>query len=94
MPQTLMGFPLILNQRQPVLGTAGDLMFVDLKKYLIKDGAAMAIGVNPYLYYLNNQTVIRIFWNVDGQPFLKGPILSEDGSTQLSPFIRLDVVAS
>ena len=84
-----MGYPVVYSQRSPALGTTGDLMFCDLSKYLIKDGAPLAIGINPYLYYLNNQSVIRAFWNVDGQPWLKGPILSEDGVTLLSPFIVL-----
>lgn len=93
-PSTLLGYPLLLNQRQPALGTKGDLMFVDLPKYLIKDGSALAIEASPHVYFTNNKTVIKAYWNVDGMPWLTDSILSEDGVTRLSPFMVLDVVAT
>lgn len=93
-PQTLAGYPIILNQRLPAAGTKGDLILIDPKKYLIKDGSAMAIEASPHVYFTNNKTVIKAFWNVDGMPWLTGPVLSEDGVTYLSPFIVLDVVAT
>ena len=93
-PQTLLGYPLILNQRLPAAGTKGDLILIDPKKYLIKDGSAMAIEASPHVYFTNNKTVIKAFWNVDGMPWLTSPVLTEDGVTTLSPFTVLDVVAT
>jgi len=89
-PPTLMGFPWLRNERQPVLGTAGDLMLVNLSFYVIKDGAAMVIDVSQHVKFLSNQSVIRAVWNVDGQPTLSSPLLLEDGATTQSPFVVLN----
>ncbi len=88
-PGDLLGYPFLRNERQPVLGTAGDLMLVNLVFYVIKDGAAMTIDVSPHVHFLKNQSVIRAVWNVDGQPTMNGPLLLEDGATQQSPFVVL-----
>lgn len=88
-PGTLLGYPFLRNERQPVLGTAGDLMLVNLSHYVIKDGAALTIDVSQHIRFLSNQSVIRAVWNVDGQPTLNTPLLLEDGATQQSPFVVL-----
>jgi HK97 family phage major capsid protein len=88
-PGTIMGFPFLINQRSPVLGAVGDLMLADLSYYLIKDGSGPYIDMSPHVRFLQNQTAIKAFWNVDGQPWLTGPMTLEDGVTQTSPFVAL-----
>lgn len=88
-PSTLLGFPLLLNDQAPVLGTEGDLSLVDLKYYAIKDGSPLAIFMDPYSQKANGLTRIYAFWNVDGQPMLNTPLLQRDGSSQVSPFVAL-----
>jgi len=88
-PQTLLGFPLVLNERSPVLGAQGDLMLVDLSYYLIKDGSPLTIAMSEHPRFTRNQTIIKAWWNVDGQPWLTTPLLLEDGVTQVSPFVVL-----
>jgi len=88
-PGTLMGFPCILNARSPVLGAQGDLALVDLDYYLIKDGSGISIGMSDGYYFKNNKTIIKAWWNVDGQPWLTTPLLLEDGATTVSPFVVL-----
>ena len=88
-PQTLLGFPLVLNERSPVLGAQGDLMLVDLNYYLIKDGSPLTIAMSEHPRFTRNQTIIKAWWNVDGQPWLTTPLLLEDGVTQVSPFVVL-----
>jgi len=88
-PGTLMGFPLVLNARSPVLGAQGDLILVDLDYYLIKDGSGIAIDMSDGYYFKNNKTIIKAWWNVDGQPWLTTPLLLEDGATTVSPFVVL-----
>jgi len=89
-PPTLVGIPFLENQRQPVLGTAGDLMLLNLQHYLIKDGFGLVIEASPHVYWKSNKTVIRAVWNVDGQPSLTSPLLLEDGVTEQSPFVVLN----
>lgn len=90
-PGTLMGLPLIWNDRSPALGSVGDLMLVDLSYYLIKDGSGPFVATSEHVHFLTNRTVIKIFWNVDGQPWLTGPIpLEGSAANTVSPFIVLN----
>lgn len=93
-PGNLLGLPMLLNGRSPVLGTEGDLVLADLKYYLIKDGFGLAVGASEHVYYLTNQTVIKAFKRVDGAPWLTAPLTLEDGTTEVSPFVVLTDEAS
>lgn len=91
-PGTLLGVPCLVTGRSPVLGNRGDLMLCDLKYYLIKDGSGVFVdALSSGEYFDHNKTVIKITWNVDGNPWPRGPFLLEDGVTQVSPFVVLDV---
>jgi len=90
-PSTLFGYPLLFNDRSPALGTAGDLIFADLSYYLIKDGSGPFVAVSPHVYFTSNRSVIKIFWNVDGQPWLSAPIpLEGSAANTVSPFVVLN----
>ena len=88
-PGTLLGFPLLLNDQSPVLGAQGDLVLVDLNYYLIKDGSGITIDMSDGYYFKSNKTIIKAFWNVDGQPWLTTPLTQRDGVSQVSPFVVL-----
>jgi len=90
LPPTLLGYPVQIVPRMPSRGNKGDLVLVDLSYYLIKDGSGPFVAASEHVHFKNNKTVIKAFWNVDGQPWLKGPIKQENGDTQ-SPFVLLDV---
>ena len=91
MPLTMLGYPIVINERQPVLGAVGDLMFVNLRYYLIKEGVGISIrddgGIGDFAH---NITRVKAFRSVDGQPWLAGPLTLEDGVTQVSPFVVLN----
>jgi len=90
-PGTLMGIPLVFNDRSPALGSTGDLILADLSYYLIKDGSGPFVAASPHVYFTSNKTVVKIFWNVDGQPWLTGPIpLEGSAANTVSPFIVLN----
>lgn len=89
LPPTLMGIDVVFVPRVPALGTAGDLSLVDLNYYLIKDGSGIFVEASQHVYFTSNKTVIKAFWNVDGQPWLREPIVDEDAQTY-SPFVVLD----
>ncbi|OHE63857.1 MAG: hypothetical protein A2001_01460 [Treponema sp. GWC1_61_84] len=88
-PGTLLGFPLLINDQSPALGTEGDLVLVDLDYYLIKDGSGISVQASEHPLFTSNRTIIKAFWNVDGQPWLTTPLLQRDGVTQVSPFVVL-----
>jgi HK97 family phage major capsid protein len=91
-PGSLAGIPLIFNERSPALGTKGDLILADLSYYLIKDGSGPFVAASEHVFFRNNKTVIKCFWNVDGKPWLTAPIALEGSTTStVSPIIVLDV---
>jgi HK97 family phage major capsid protein len=91
-PDTILGYPVVWNNRLPGVGSKGDLSMVDLSYYLIKDGSGPFVAVSEHVKFQQNKTVIKIWWNVDGQPWLTEPFVEENGY-QVSPFVILDVPA-
>lgn len=89
-PGSLLGLPLLRNERNPVLGQAGDLMLCDFSSYLIKDGSGLAVAASEHVYFLKNTTVVKAYRFVDGSPWLNAPLTLEDGVTEASPFVILD----
>jgi HK97 family phage major capsid protein len=88
-PSTLFGIPIIFTGKTPVLGSKGDLMLVDLKYYMVKDGSGPYFASSPHVYFTTNKTVVKMFVLVDGAPWVKSTLLLEDGSTTVSPFVVL-----
>lgn len=88
-PATLDGIPIRFTGRTPVLGSEGDLMLVDLRYYLIRDGLAPMISFSKHVGFVNNQTYVKVVSSVDGQGWIKTALELEDGSTTVSPFAVL-----
>lgn len=89
---TLMGYPVRWNNRSPALGVKGDITLIDWSQYLIKDGSGPFVAASEHVLFTQNKTVIKIFWNVDGKPWLTAPIKEENG-WDVSPFVGLTVPA-
>lgn len=89
---TLLGYPVRWNNRAPGLGTKGDILLADWNYYLVKDGSGPFVATSEHVKFLSNKTVIKIFWNVDGAPWMQAPIKEENGY-EVSPFVGLDVPA-
>lgn len=91
MPPTLLGIPVLFHERSVALGTAGDLVLADLGYYLIKDGSGPFVAMSEHVYFTTNRSVLKIFWNVDGSPWLDAPIpLEGSAANTVSPFIVLN----
>lgn len=88
-PASLLGIPIRFTGKMPALGSEGDLCLCDFSYYLIKDGSGPYVAASEHVYFKQNKTVIKAFWNVDGQAWMKEPLTLEDGSTQVSPFVFL-----
>jgi len=86
---TLLGIPVRISEFVPTVGNTGDISLVDWGKYIIKDGSPMGITFDPYTQKLQGNVRIYAVWNVDGQPWVKSPLLQEDGSTTVSPIVKL-----
>lgn len=92
MPDMLMGRPILWHERSPQLGNMGDLVLADLSYYLIKDGSGPFVAASEHVKFRQNKTAFKIFWNVDGQPWLTAPF-KQEGGYEVSPFVALDVPA-
>lgn len=89
-PATLYGIPVMFNDRSPALGSEGDLILADLSYYMIKDGSGPFVDASPHVYFTSNKTVIKAFWNVDGNSWLSSPLpLEGSTSNTVSPFVVL-----
>jgi len=88
-PGSLIGLPVIVNERQPDLGDTADLAIVDFGYYYIKDGVGPMIASSEHVEFLKNKTVIKAFQTVDGQPAITEPLELENGE-DASPFVFLN----
>ncbi len=91
-PGTLAGRPAIMSDRNPQKGSLGDIWLGDMQQYLVKDGSGPFVAASEHVLFQQNKTMIKIFWNVDAQPWLTAPIQLENGYN-VSPFVALDIPA-
>jgi HK97 family phage major capsid protein len=88
-PQTLMGLPLIYNDRFPGLGTRGDLCLVDLSKYLIANGSGPSLMVSDQFRFDRDEIALRLTFRTDGQSWLNNAITPKGSTDTRSPFVIL-----
>lgn len=88
-PGYILGFPVKWTEKQPRIGTQGDVLLADWKYYLIGDRQATTVETTQYDYWRYDQTSWRAVHRVDGQPWLSTPLTFQDGTTQVSPFVIL-----
>ena len=89
-PATLSGIPIKFTGKTPSLGNKGDLMLVDFTYYLLKDGSGPFVAASEHVFFRQNKTVIKVFWNVDGKGWVDEPLTLENGSSRVSPYVVLD----
>lgn len=89
---TLLGKRIFWTEHASELGTAGDLMLVDWKEYLVGlksgRGAGVQFATSIHLKFDYDQTAFRYVFRVDGQPWWPSAFTPKRGSTQ-SPFVKL-----
>jgi HK97 family phage major capsid protein len=93
-PMTILGRPVIVTEKAPgVLGTQGDISFVDFGFYLIGDRQVMSAMSSPHFKFSQDLTAYRIIQRVDGRPWLQSAITPQNNSATLSPFVQLETRA-
>lgn len=89
-PMTILGRPVIFTEKSSVLGTTGDINFVDLSYYLIGDRQQVRVDSSEHFLFQNNQVAYRIIERVDGRPWLQTALTPHNGSSNtLSAFVQL-----
>jgi len=93
LPAQLFGMPVVFTEKQPNVGTRGDVVLADWRYYLIGDRQATTVESTQYDYWRYDQTSWRAVHRVDGRPWLSSP-LSFQGGEQVSPFVVLSDASS
>jgi len=88
-PMSILGRPLIITEKVPTSGTAGDLNFVDFSQYLIGDRMSIQAMSSAHYRFNQDQTSYRIIERVDGRPWLNSALTPRNGGATLSPYISL-----
>lgn len=88
-PMTILGRPVIVSEKVPALGNAGDVNFVDLGYYLIGDRQAITAESSPHYRFQNGETSFKIVSRVDGRPWLQSAITPKNSGPTLSPFVKI-----
>jgi HK97 family phage major capsid protein len=87
---TLLGRPVILSEKAgAVVGTQGDLSFVDFGMYLVGDRQQMTVDSSEHVKFTSDKTAFRVIQRNDGRPWLQSAITPQNGSATLSPFVQL-----
>jgi HK97 family phage major capsid protein len=88
-PITILGRPVFFTEKTPVLGTSGDISFVDLSYYLIGDRQMMQSASSEQYRFQNDKTAFRVIERLDGRPWIQSSITPHNGGPNLSPFVQL-----
>jgi HK97 family phage major capsid protein len=88
-PITILGRPVFFTEKTPVLGTSGDINFVDLSYYLIGDRQMMQSASSEQYRFQNDKTAFRVIERLDGRPWIQSSITPHNGGPNLSPFVQL-----
>lgn len=86
---SLAGFPVIVSEKLPALGTTGCVVLADFSKYLLGTRQELQIDVSPHVKFLTNQMTWRVVWRGDGQPWLNSYVTLQDATSKVSPFLLL-----
>ena len=85
----LAGLPLVVSEKVPALGTAGDIGVYDWSKYIIGDRQQIEIAFSEHYAFVNNQGVWRFVSRVGGKPWMTDKVTLSDATNSLSPFVGL-----
>jgi HK97 family phage major capsid protein len=87
---TLYGRPVIPVEYCATLGTAGDIMLVDLNEYYMIEKGGIESASSIHVNFVYDETVFRFVYRVDGQGSWNSALTPNSGSTNtLSPFVVL-----
>jgi HK97 family phage major capsid protein len=88
LPTTLLGYPLIWNEFSPLADQNASVALCNHDYYLIKDGSGPFVAASEHVKFEENKTVFKVFFNVDGQPWLQSAFKQQKGY-EVSPFVIL-----
>lgn len=89
MPNMLLGHPIHWTEKTPVLGTAGDVLLGDFSWYVLGDREGFELDISKDFKFQNYMVAFMATERNYGAPWLDAAITLADGSTTVSPFVKL-----
>jgi HK97 family phage major capsid protein len=87
---SLLGFPLYVSEKVPVLGTQGDISLVDPSQYGYAKRQGLEVGLSEHFLFDTDQIAYRFKLRHDAKSLWRAPYTQADGgSTKVSPFVAL-----
>ena len=87
---TLFGRPLIFTEKNPALGTRGDVMLIDPTQYAVGQRSELIVETSNAVGWLRDVVSMRAIVRHDGQSLWSAPQTPLDGGNTLSPIVVLD----
>ncbi len=85
---TLYGKPIVPIEYCAALGTLGDIIFANLNYYAMGTQGNTETAMSMHFRFDVMETMLRVNWAVDGQPWLASKLTPKNGDT-LSPMVTL-----
>lgn len=87
----MLGRPIIFLEQCSTLGDVGDLMFVDMSRYLLATKGGLQVANSIHVRFLQDENVLRFVQRLDGQPEVSAPLTPYQGGagSTVSPFVAL-----
>jgi HK97 family phage major capsid protein len=86
---TLFGKPIVPIEQAEALGTVGDIVFANLKEYMLIEKGGIQTASSIHVQFLTAQQVFRFILRVNGMPKWTNTLTSAKGSTTRSPYVAL-----
>ena len=86
---TIFGRPVIPIEQCQTVGTKGDIYMADLSQYIMITKGGLQTASSIHVRFVNDETVFRYVYRVDGQPLWNAALTPYKGSNTQSPFVAL-----
>lgn len=84
----VLGRPILPVEYMPTPGNVGDIMLVDLSRYVLAMRETQA-AISMHVAFLTDQLAYRVTMRCDGQPIDNRPITPFTGTDTVSPFVAI-----
>lgn len=86
---SLYGRPVIVSEYADTVGDVGDIILADMGEYLMIDKGGMQSASSIHVRFVNDETVFRFVYRVDGQPAWSTALTPYLSTNTVSPFVAL-----
>ena len=86
---TILTRPVVFTEKTNILGDEADVMLCDFSQYVVGLRSDMRFDTSIHTHFTTDMLLARLIERHDGQPLWDSSLVLEDGTTEVSPFIKL-----